>query len=163
MKRVLPHAPRRGTLIPLQNNAFDLSIDPGESTGWALFQHGGGRLVACGGGEPPFGEDISLDNTAIELPQSYPGSPVPPQDLITLAFLAGQYARAAGDNVFVCFPHAWKGNLDKDVCGGRVMKNLSLEERAIVAACKEHVPAKQMHNVLDAIGVGLVAFRGVKL
>ena len=145
---VEPFAKRRGT--PLLRTSVLLAIDPGTHTGWALFDE---MLIGCGLGEPP--TDLAL-RVIIEIPQVYPAHPVPPNDLITLAFLAGRYAgRCVTGAVSTVFPHQWKGNLSKEVCAARVRFRLSPEERKVVDVLK--VPAKQLHNVMDAIGIGLFA------
>lgn len=156
MGAVKPFAKRRGTPVPDGRCDYLLAIDPGAHTGWALFDL---ALVACGLGEPPFDRAIRV---VIELPQVYPSHPVPPNDLITLSFLAGRYAGRARAvcEVVTVFPHEWKGNLRKDVCAARVMHHLSSTEREIVRACD--APKGQMNNVLDAIGIGLFA-KGGKL
>jgi hypothetical protein len=147
VKPVEPFAARRGT--PL-HGSFDLcAIDPGACTGWAAFD---GVLVACGTGNPPVDRATRV---VIELPQVYPRQKVPPNDLITLAFLAGRYAGASVNEGFTVLPHQWKGNLPKDVCAAWVRARLSPAERAIVDMC--NVPDKQKHNVVDAIGIGLFA------
>ena len=147
MKRIEPFAPRRGTPLP---TAFDLlAIDPGEHTGWAAFDT---TLIACGLGDPPVSKARCL---VIELPQVYPSHPVPPNDLVTLAFLAGRYVGAR--EAFAVFPRQWKGNLPKGACAARVRAKLSPEERAVVDECACKVPEKQMHNVMDAVGIGLFA------
>jgi hypothetical protein len=133
-----------------------LAIDPGTHTGWALF---GGRnqLIACGLGDPPVERAVSV---VIEIPQIYPQHPVPPNDLITLAFLAGRYVGRATCEVSTVFPHQWKGNLSKENCAARVRFRLSPEEKEVVDVLD--IPAKQLHNVMDAIGIGLFALgRGV--
>lgn len=153
MKLVELFAPRRGTPVP---PAFDLlAIDPGTNTGWAVFGGRAGWLLACGIGEPPI--DSTAARVVIELPQVYPSHPVPPNDLVTLAFLAGRYAGRPAGEVFTVFPHEWKGNLPKEVCAARVRARLSEDERAVIDACD--VPKGQKHNVLDAIGIGLFALR----
>ena len=145
---VEPFAKRRGTPIL---SPFDLlAIDPGTHTGWAAFFKE--RLLACGLGEPPFEQALRV---VIEIPQVYPAHPVPPNDLITLAFLAGRYAGRATCKVSTVFPHQWKGNLSKDNCAARVRFRLSPEEKEIVDACD--LPKKQLHNMMDAIGIGLFA------
>jgi hypothetical protein len=159
MKTVKPFAPRKGSHVPL-GNGFDLSIDPGIHTGWALWSGViRGQLIACGTGEPPF---EGVRRLVIELPQAYPNSPVPYNDLVTLAFQAGRYAATAGVDLDVqtVWPHTWKGNMPKPVCALRVRSLLFPEELAVLRECEKVVTAKQMHNVLDAIGVGLHAFRG---
>ena len=145
-------------------SCFYLSIDPGLCTGWAAWDRPGEnkhgqlefRLHACGVGTPPDCEK----HLAIECPQVYPNQPVPPNDLITLAIQVGRYAQLAlgfGSRVTTVLPHEWKGNMPKDVCAARIMKALSAEERAIVDAVK--LPKTKRHNMLDAIGIGLYAFR----
>jgi len=148
LKLVEPFAARRGTPLPVGGFLL-LAIDPGASTGWAVF---GGQLLGCGLGDPHVGR---AQRVVIELPQVYPNHPVPPNDLVTLAFLAGRYAggAAAGAEVSTVFPHQWKGNLPKDLCAIRVRAALTPAERTIVDAID--VPDKQKHNVLDAIGIGL--------
>jgi hypothetical protein len=161
MKPVEPFAESRGTLVPLRAGSYDLAIDPGACTGWALFG-GAGGFVACGIGEPPF--DTAIRRVVIELPQVYPNHPVPPNDLITLAFLAGRYvgtSASAGADAATVFPHEWKGNLPKDVCAARVLARLTPDECAIVDRLK--VPKGKLHNVMDAIGIGLFAFRKIRL
>lgn len=145
---VKPFAKRRGTPIP--GDCDLLAIDPGAHTGWALFDDG--QLRACGLGNPPVHH---ADCVIIEIPQVYPAHPVPPNDLITLAFLAGRYAGCATCEVSTVFPHQWKGNLPKNICAARVRSLLLPEERRVVDACD--APAKQLHNVMDAIGIGLFA------
>ena len=144
-------AARRGTPLP---DAFDLlSVDPGRHTGWAAF--GERTLWACGTGDPPVER---ARRVVVELPRVYPRHPVPPQDIVTLAALAGQYvgrAAAAGASASTVSPSQWKGTMPKGVCAARVRARLSPEERAVVDACG--APAGELHNVLDAVGIGLHA------
>ena len=153
MKLVEPFAKRRGTPLPVGLSFVLLAIDPGASTGWGVFDKT--QLLGCGLGDPHVERAARI---VIELPQVYPQQPVPPNDLITLAFLAGRYAGAAmggsvGVAVSTVFPHQWKGNLPKDLCAIRVRAALTPAERTIVDAID--VPEKQRHNVMDAIGIGL--------
>jgi hypothetical protein len=155
-----PFVLRRGNYGIHAIHATNLAIDPGLHTGWARFD--GCSLVACGSGEPPF---LGARRVVIELPQIYPSNPVPPNDLVTLAFLAGRYAEAAreaavGAEVFTVLPHAWKGDLPKKVCADRVRSRLSPGESLVLEQCG--VPKGQLHNVLDAIGIGQFAFGAVK-
>jgi hypothetical protein len=133
---------------------FDfLAVDPGTHTGWAAFY--GARLVECGLGDPPVERSAHM---IIEVPQVYPQHPVPPNDLILLAFTAGRYAGRAKGVVTIVFPHAWKGNLPKDVCAARVRAKLSLDEQKIVDKCG--AAKSYMHNVMDAVGIGLYFLQG---
>jgi hypothetical protein len=169
---VKPFAPQLGSPVPqkFHGDRWDVSIDPGAHTGWALFvtHHGvfGKRdieLAACGVGRPPFGDQV-----VIELPQAYPSSPVPTNDLITLAFLAGRllshaHAPRNGEGASLVRPHDWKGNLPKGICAARVIQKLSADEIRVVNEAERVVPKGQRFDMLDAIGIGLYAFRGVKL
>jgi hypothetical protein len=152
-KRVEPFAARRGTSLPVGRPFALLAIDPGEHTGWAVFDVIG-VLIGCGLGDPHVERAARV---VIELPQVYPQQQVPPNDLIALAFLAGRYASKAGDGaeISTILPHQWKGNMPKDVCAARVRFKLAPEEKAVVDAIS--VPKGQKHNVMDAIGIGLFA------
>jgi hypothetical protein len=147
---VEPFAKRRGT--PILHRFELLAIDPGTHTGWAIFFGKSKSLCGCGLGSPPI---MGADRVIIEIPQVYPAHPVPPNDLITLAFLAGRYAGLATCQVSTVFPHQWKGNLSKENCAARARFRLSPEEKKVVDDLD--VPAKQLHNVMDAIGIGLFA------
>ena len=161
MKDVLPFAPRRGSPVP-QGSGFFVAIDPGNHTGWSLWSpsHFKTNLLACGVGAPPY-ENAS--QVVLECPQVYPHSPVNPNDLVTLAFLAGRYAGHFGGDVKLMFPHFWKGSLPKNVCENRCRMRLSREELAVTAVAEAACPKSQHNDLWDAIGIGLVAFRNVKL
>lgn len=163
---VLAFAPLKGSALPL-GAGWHLSVDPGRHTGWALWYPPGTakhELVACGVGRPPLDSACFL---VIELPQVYPHSPVPPNDLITLAFQAGRYVgefqASRGHDAVYTLPHAWKGNLPKNVCENRVRMRLTVAELKIAHDAEEVVPKAQHHDMWDAIGIGLVCFRGIKL
>ena len=159
-----PFAPTKGSPLPL-GTRWHLSVDPGRHTGWALWRPGSHELVACGVGCPPL---TSCCKMAIELPQVYPHSPVPPNDLITLAFLAGRYVgafreAALGRESMFITPHAWKGNLPKNVCENRVRMRLTATELKVTHEAEGVIPKSQWHDLWDSVGIGLVCFRGVKL
>lgn len=162
MTPVEPFLTRRGTPVP-QRHSLRLSIDPGrKGTGWALWSAFEAELLACGLHEPPL-EGVTC--VVVEMPQTYPNSPVPYQDLVGLAFLAGRYigrcqANSGPVDAVWVYPHAWKGNLPKSVCEGRIRKRLSAAELKIVENCERLVPKGLMNNVFDAIGIGLHAYRG---
>lgn len=165
MKLVEPFAARKGTPVP-PGVGRSLSIDPGKRcTGWALWDT---VLVAAGTGEPPLD---GVHRVTIEMPQTYPDSPVPYQDLVTLAFLAGRYIgrASAGEwhnglsaiEMRWMFPHEWKGNLPKDVCENRIRSKLRSDERLVMEECARFVSKGLMNNVWDAVGIGFVAYRGL--
>jgi hypothetical protein len=166
---------------------FALSIDPGEHIGWALWDWGSSArdwessalLYGCGVGDPSYlstdkwesvrhEDKVRILECVIEMPQVYPRSRgVPPNDIVKLAFTAGRLAetmwlRSLG-GVRTMTPHEWKGVMPKDVCRGRILAHLSQEEMSIFTKACESFPKGQQHDVVDAIGIGLVAFRGVRL
>lgn len=102
----------------------------------------------------PFGHDrpfISVE-LAIELPQVYVASRSKgdPNDLINLAMLVG-YLAASFKNFSLYKPHAWKGQVPKDIMEDRITKRLDAKEQANL----ERVPKSLAHNMIDAIGIGL--------
>lgn len=175
MKPVLDFAPCRGTPVTY-GVGRRLAIDPGTrkdtrnctgtNTGWALFSSTA-FLVACGTGEPPL---EGVTRVVIEVPQAYrPGQlkhAIDPNDLITLAFLAGRFvgraqARAMPVEASWMRPHDWGGSLPKEVKENRARRHLTPEEKVVVAACEKIVPAGLMNNTWDAIGLGMAAWRGI--
>lgn len=162
MKLVEPFAARKGTAIP-PGVGRRLAIDPGRNTGWAMFNTTG-FLVACGTGEPP-ASDYGITRLVIEVPQKYPRGRARPNDLITLAFMAGRYVGRAQTGAFpvearFLWPHEWKGDLKKDITEARIRRKLTVEERTIVEECSRFVPSSHMNDVFDAIGLGMYAWRG---
>jgi hypothetical protein len=103
----------------------------------------------------------------IEKPQIYPNSPVPPNDIITLTLQAGRYlgiAEQMGIAILrTVLPKSWKGQLPKGVCAGRIISRLSSEELLVLKAAESKLPAGKRHNLIDAVGIGLYAYRGGKL
>ena len=96
---------------------------------------------------------LSLKNALIEHPRVYPGSAQQKGDLNDLldVVAVGAAIAAHTPNVVTVFPADWKGNVPKDVMTERIRRALTDEERARIEKC----PASLMHNVLDAIGIGL--------
>lgn len=134
-----------------------MSIDPGEHAGIALFEDGllvraeyvvgsvdrGWRWLG------PFGAEA-----VVEVPQSYPGEPVRPQNLITLAVTAGYLVGAVRPSTIRrVHPREWKGQRPKSIDNEWTAGLLSVQERQI--ALESGAPASRMDNVWDAIGLGL--------
>jgi hypothetical protein len=129
-----------------------LAIDPGKDTGWATFI--GGALVSCGLGFP----NHNIDRAVIEKPQVYRRalSKGDPNDLITLAVQVGRYAERlehGGARVDLVTPAEWKGQVPKDVHHQRIRKELTGRESDAVDLAG--APSRKLHNVLDAVGLGL--------
>jgi len=135
-----------------------LAIDPGVDSGWALFV--AGKLVACGLGDPRASEKhkaADITHVVIEQPTVYPRSPVPPNDIVTLAVNAGEWGgtyRQLGANVEYVRPRVWKGSVPKDIHHARVWAALTPAEQGVVDAAVRKVTPSKRHNVLDAVGLG---------
>lgn len=137
-----------------------LSIDSGKRSGYAYFRDGILTSAGTFDGDkiftPPGGRMSDLRNVAVavELPVHRTGSGgVPPDDLIKLASRAG---RAAGvcsaygclQPVRYVLPHAWKGQLPKDISHRRIAQTLKDREIPVWAALASL-------DGRDAVGIGL--------
>jgi hypothetical protein len=118
-----------------------ISIDPGEHPGWAEFRNG--WLVDCG--DDPWNIDPCEHHVIIERPTVYSRSPVPPNDIVTLAIEAGRIAERFGEVEWV-LPRTWKGTVPKSIMTKRILAALTPEDFG---------PVPEDHNVIDAIGLGL--------
>lgn len=96
----------------------------------------------------------TIDHFVAEIPQVYRGFKADPDDLIQLAGVVGAVAHVVGAPRVTCYrPRQWKKSVPKDVFCARIESRLSLEEVSRIRAC----PASLRHNVIDAVGLGLVA------
>lgn len=88
-----------------------------------------------------------------EFPQVYRGPRAnDPADLLELAGVVGAVGRALSPaDVRVVLPREWGGQVPKDIKNARVLAKLTPAEHARIEPC----PASLLHNVLDAIGIGL--------
>jgi hypothetical protein len=82
------------------------------------------------------------------------------QDLLSVNLVVGALKGVAethvlGAPVHLIFPREWKGNVPKDVMLNRIMSKLSDEEKERIPK----LPKSKLHNVIDAIGIGLWATR----
>lgn len=156
-----------------------VAIDPGGTTGWAMFQQG--ELVLCGYGSfdkiavQRLDQLFSLEEPAwlrlaargggvcvVEFPQAYPGpkSKQDPNHIIRTAYRCGELAnpfRRLGFVVEEVYPNGWKGTADKKLTLERVLDRLTEREKSLLEAAK---PAKSKsksldHNMIDAVGIGL--------
>lgn len=152
-----------------------LAIDPGLSTGWAVFSP---DLQSCGMGAPGL---TSVDHLIIEKPQVYPNTPTAQaNNLITLAFQAGQYVGSIQHKTLtVVLPHVWKGTLPKPIHHLRIWKILSEQEKAVLSMAKnvqdylhacqvwvtlrrKTLPGGKECDMMDAIGLGLYALNRLR-
>ena len=147
-----------------------LSIDPGANAGGAIFLNG--VLVACGlvsraaneigGLEPlrhlpssrfPSFQNARFDELVIELPRiTKQTEGKDPNDLIKLAFGAGRYVeRFPHSSLRTVTPSEWKAGTPKRIHNARVIQCLAPDERALIPK----LAAGLVHNIVDAIGIGL--------
>jgi hypothetical protein len=144
-----------------------LAIDPGISTGWALFNDGG-ELLLCAQSPPPVAyHQGNPTRVVIERPQVYQGrkSKADPNDIVTLALGAGKYwerFEARGAAVEMVLPSEWKGQLDKPVCHERMWAFLSPREQAIVHRGGLGVAPKKREDMLDAVALGKWRYGGLR-
>ena len=129
----------RMVLAKLVHNTVDM---PGPLNGQPM-----ARAVAAA---VPLGEF----DLVIEVPQVYPfgqgkGNP---NDLIDLTAVAGGCMALAGGQVSYYLPRQWKGQVPKDISHRRALAQLSDTEKTAIVLCK---PAGLMHNVYDAVALGL--------
>lgn len=94
------------------------------------------------------------ERVIIEHPIVYPSSNNigDPNDLLDVVAVGA--AVAAGFNagyIETVFPREWKGQVPKDVMTERISRAITAEERPRIEKCQ----ASLMHNVLDAVGIGL--------
>lgn len=127
-----------------------LAIDPGTTTGWALFETG--VLSACGIGTPP---QNTPSRVLIERPaRVYAGIPV--EDILALSLKAGEWHgiyRAHAPEYLT--PNDWKGSTSKDTSHARIWRVLSSHEQGIVDRAGKGMAPGKRHNMMDAVGIGL--------
>lgn len=137
-----------------------LSVDPGKHAyGFALWDD---DELSCAWMGPlssihdrvPF---RLIDHLVLEVPRVYKRSPVPPNDIVDLAYAAGRLQGEVENSspriqTKIYYPRDWKGTVKKDVMCRRIERKLSPEERARV----ELPTAESLHhNVWDGVGIGL--------
>jgi hypothetical protein len=99
--------------------------------------------------------DFRFHALLIELPCVYPGArQEDPNDLIQVARAVGQWEQACSfHELHHRFPRQWKGTTPKDIHNRRVLAALTDGEREILERLE--LPKTKIHNVIDAIGMGL--------
>lgn len=136
-----------------------IAIDPGRTTGWAVFK--GDRLTAAGAlskSDMLAEKKKTLHETRvlIETPRWYPHDQVDTNDLLDLAVYAGELKHYFSDHgciVELVWPRTWKGTVKKEIMTARILGRLTSGELALVPLRPR---AKTVdHNVADAIGLGL--------
>ncbi len=139
-----------------------VAIDPGDTTGWAIFWDGALFEAGCTTKLPRDLPDVPLlpASLVVEIPVIYPmgRGKGDSNDLIKLAELAGMIrgwylSRAPGLVTATVAPRTWKGTVPKKIHNARVLDKLTSKERAILPMRPR---AKDYdHNMVDALGIGL--------
>lgn len=154
-----------------------LAIDPGASTGWAIFHSLCGadwELFQCGvadidehvmpGGRPeklpaslrgaPALVQPEPSFLVIEIPQITKYTPNP-ASIITLALNAGRWierSKCHPDNITKVFPTTWKGQVKKEIHHPRILAALTEGERNLIPKLRSQ---KAQGDMMDAVGLGL--------
>lgn len=149
------------------------AVDPGvEATGLALFtdnklEHV--RLVRASSLQSmiqaiyyvkwPHDYDVP-DLVFIERPVVYPRDGIKKAaSLMTVAIVAGAAAAAYGRETWTTIdfvePRTWKGSVPKEIHNTRVISILEKDEQEILISSMDDAPPSLLHNVIDAVGIGL--------
>jgi hypothetical protein len=157
--------------VRLLDSPYLVSVDPGnDGCGVALWSVSG-ELLRAGYAAPRrrlpepaarwmevahavigYAGVLNPEDVAIEVPQVYPDDPVPPNDLITLAMVAGVVlGHLSPLRATRYLPREWKGQVPKKVQHERLRAHLKSAELG-----RLDLPAPSLqHNVWDAIGIGM--------
>lgn len=147
-----------------------LAVDPGvRALGWALFQYR--SLAACGASilkQSDPDRNIALHREAIGYAEEgvmermvwRPNDPKSrPNDLLNVQ-LIGAAALAGQVRTFrTVTPSEWKGTIPKAIHHKRIRSVLSEAETATLEEALRGVRKSHHKEVLDAIGIGLFAFK----
>ena len=171
-----------------KNSSYTISIDPGfRHCGVSCFQGNtlkhatlvetqsksdvdpADQFSKMGSAVADYVESLGIGNSfdvAIEYPQQYQRTPSPRESVQRLvgvigAILAALQSRTGGLSVRVTSytPQAWKGQVPKEIMNQRVLGRLIESELSSLPA----YPKSKMHNVLDAIGIGLKHLKRLEL
>jgi len=147
-----------------------IAIDPGKDTGWAFFRRGvltASGLIVEKDFSTYYDELEALCRThwdvdmvgVVEKPRIYDRRrwKGDPNDLIDVAVKAGASAHALSYSsaVELVTPQEWKGQQPKNVNHAQTLVRLISEELEVLNKAKEKISLKKIHNVLDAVGIGL--------
>lgn len=140
-----------------------IAIDPGENTGGAYFVNGAlvwADLLSLINGTH---RTVTADVLAIELPFARPDDFTGQSaavvakrmnDLFSVNVCAGKWIMSVNaPHTRHLYPHVWKGGLSKERHQPRILEALTPIERALIPKLADY----KLHNVIDAIGIGLFA------
>ena len=101
---------------------------------------------AVGAASPP------VTHLAIEYPQQYSRAITPRESVQKLVGVIGALAVTFSDSKTEYYlPRQWKGQVPKAVMHRRVLGRLTEAEQGLIP----ELPVSKLHNVLDAVGIGL--------
>ena len=102
-----------------------------------------------------------FDVLAIEFPLIYPHEKLKgdPNDLLYVALAAGFVIQEMHltPEIALVLPRTWKGQTPKEIQNARDLEKLDARERRIIEELD--VPRGKLHNVMDAVGIGLWKIR----
>ncbi len=139
-----------------------LAIDPGYSCGWAVAS-ADGKILDCGAcPHDRFVVPAGVTVGCIEKPCVYPKGRARPNDLITLAYTAGQLAervraatRVAGDAAGVVLetflPRQWKGTIEKEKHHALVKNVCTTDELVVISQRSKGLSKKALTDLWDAV------------
>ena len=133
-----------------------LAIDPGNSSGLALFEFEGQWVLKGAWVTSP---DVvvfvpPLEVIVIECPKMYPHEKNP-GSILKLALTVGRYVERYPGRQFLPNPRDWKGTIDGDIMTARIEAEMNAREREIY----DKIARGTRHNAADAIGIGKWALR----
>lgn len=142
-----------------------VALDPGvKNLAWAQF--GAGALTRCGLSREGSAVCHAHALASLSCPDVLVLEQMAPRDLPNAADLiavshTGAYVAGALRPVVLLYPTAkeWKGSVPKRIHHDRLAAKLSPAERAVIAEVAVRVPAGLLHNVWDAVGLGLWGLR----
>lgn len=138
-----------------------VAIDPGvKNLAWAEYH--GRELARCGLSRAGSAAEHAAALVNMAGPDVLVLEQMTPRDLPNAADLIAVTHTGAYVAGFLCpcvlrYPTAqqWKGSVPKRIHHDRIAKILSPAERAVIAEVAVRVPAGLLHNVWDAVGLGL--------
>lgn len=148
-----------------------ITIDPGATTGWAVFSSDG-VLVDCGAGkgknflvDPPWGRFLAVALVLVEVPVFYHSQEEKnPNSILTNGILSGRFLQQAlerGAKIEeVSPPRKWKGTIGKPKKGQqygiekRVLREATAQESQLIKSTKSARAKSLNHNMIDAVGMG---------
>lgn len=152
-----------------------LTLDPGVSTGWAVFSPQGdleaAGLIKFEGSFPKstnaFPSLKDVKKIVIEKPRIYDRKQWKgdPNDLISVALIGGFCAGVGFRDMCIntrgereikyVYPQTWKGGRPKNVDNKYTLSLLGKDEQLILN--RLGLAKDKLHNVIDAVGIGLWA------